>query len=95
MEIKITKKKNFLITSFMTSCRIALCTKITDQEVDRAKNILKANLRLQLDGTTPICEDIGRFVSISAKLLKNACDEVGLRPKMFGKQEWILFVLQD
>lgn len=52
----------------MTSCRIALCTKITDQEVERAKNILKANLRLQLDGTTPICEDIGRFVSILVKL---------------------------
>ena len=44
------------------SCRISLCTSITDQEVERAKNILKANLRLQLDGTTPICEDIGRSV---------------------------------
>lgn len=29
-------------------------------EVRRAKNILKANLLLQLDGTTPVCEDIGR-----------------------------------
>ena len=27
---------------------------------ERAKNLLKTNL-LQLDGTTPICEDIGRF----------------------------------
>lgn len=68
----------------MTSCRIALCTKITDQEVERAKNILKANLRLQLDGTTPICEDIGRFVSTLVKLLKGASDEVGFRPKLFG-----------
>lgn len=68
----------------MNSCRIALCTKITDQEVERAKNILKANLRLQLDGTTPICEDIGRFVSILVKLLKGASDEVGFRPKLFG-----------
>lgn len=37
-----------------------LCKNVTDMEVRRAKNILKANLLLQLDGTTPVCEDIGR-----------------------------------
>eukprot|EP00088_Acartia_fossae_P051613 TRINITY_DN579_c0_g1_i5.p1 TRINITY_DN579_c0_g1~~TRINITY_DN579_c0_g1_i5.p1 ORF type:complete len:483 (+),score=165.08 TRINITY_DN579_c0_g1_i5:35-1483(+) len=37
-----------------------LCTTVTDFEVDRAKNLLKTNMLLQLDGTTPICEDIGR-----------------------------------
>ena len=37
-----------------------MCTSITDFEVDRAKNLLKTNMLLQLDGTTPICEDIGR-----------------------------------
>jgi len=37
-----------------------LCTSITDTEVDRAKNLLKTNMLLQLDGSTPICEDIGR-----------------------------------
>ncbi|KAB7501667.1 Mitochondrial-processing peptidase subunit beta [Armadillidium nasatum] len=37
-----------------------LCTKVTDSDVERAKNILRTNLLLQLDGTTPICEDIGR-----------------------------------
>ncbi|CAD7084923.1 unnamed protein product [Hermetia illucens] len=37
-----------------------LCTIVTDAEVDRAKNLLKTNMLLQLDGTTPICEDIGR-----------------------------------
>uniref|UniRef100_A0A7G3AJR8 Mitochondrial-processing peptidase subunit beta n=1 Tax=Lutzomyia longipalpis TaxID=7200 RepID=A0A7G3AJR8_LUTLO len=37
-----------------------LCTMVTDSEVDRAKNLLKTNMLLQLDGTTPICEDIGR-----------------------------------
>jgi len=37
-----------------------LCTVVTEQEVARAKNILRANLLLQLDGSTPICEDIGR-----------------------------------
>merc|ERR1712165_224752 len=37
-----------------------LCTGLTDFEVDRAKNALKTNMLLQLDGTTAICEDIGR-----------------------------------
>lgn len=37
-----------------------LCSVVTEQEVNRAKNILRANLLLQLDGSTPICEDIGR-----------------------------------
>ncbi|XP_078340275.1 mitochondrial-processing peptidase subunit beta-like [Crassostrea virginica] len=49
-----------IITDSVVAEWISLCTSITDQEVERAKNILKANLRLQLDGTTPICEDIGR-----------------------------------
>ncbi|XP_031827376.1 ubiquinol-cytochrome c reductase core protein 1 [Nomia melanderi] len=37
-----------------------LCTSVTEREVERAKNIFKTNILLQLDGTTPICEDIGR-----------------------------------
>ncbi|XP_032825634.1 mitochondrial-processing peptidase subunit beta-like [Petromyzon marinus] len=37
-----------------------LCTSVTDSEVTRAKNLLKTNMLLQLDGSTPICEDIGR-----------------------------------
>ncbi|KAK0090445.1 hypothetical protein PV325_000109 [Microctonus aethiopoides] len=37
-----------------------LCTSVTEKEVDRAKNMLKTNMLLQLDGTTAICEDIGR-----------------------------------
>ncbi|XP_067684904.1 mitochondrial-processing peptidase subunit beta-like [Haliotis asinina] len=37
-----------------------LCSNVTDSEVDRAKNLLKTNMLLQLDGSTPICEDIGR-----------------------------------
>lgn len=37
-----------------------LCTNITEAEVQRAKNLLKTNMLLQLDGSTPICEDIGR-----------------------------------
>ncbi|KAI1287390.1 Mitochondrial-processing peptidase subunit beta [Halotydeus destructor] len=37
-----------------------LCNNVTDSEVHRAKNLLKTNMLLQLDGSTPICEDIGR-----------------------------------
>ncbi|XP_022659024.1 mitochondrial-processing peptidase subunit beta-like [Varroa jacobsoni] len=37
-----------------------ICTEATDGDVTRAKNLLKTNLLLQLDGTTPLCEDIGR-----------------------------------
>ena len=37
-----------------------LCTSIKKSDVERAKNMLKTNMLLQLDGTTPICEDIGR-----------------------------------
>ncbi|XP_014203295.1 mitochondrial-processing peptidase subunit beta [Copidosoma floridanum] len=37
-----------------------ICTSLTEKEVRRAKNILKTNMLLQLDGTTAICEDVGR-----------------------------------
>uniref|UniRef100_A0A8I6GCU4 Mitochondrial-processing peptidase subunit beta n=1 Tax=Rattus norvegicus TaxID=10116 RepID=A0A8I6GCU4_RAT len=37
-----------------------LCTAVSESEVARAKNLLKTNMLLQLDGSTPICEDIGR-----------------------------------
>ncbi|XP_012259808.1 mitochondrial-processing peptidase subunit beta [Athalia rosae] len=37
-----------------------LCTMVTEHEVERARNILKTNMLLQLDGTTAICEDVGR-----------------------------------
>ncbi|KAJ7331283.1 hypothetical protein OS493_020073 [Desmophyllum pertusum] len=37
-----------------------ICTSVTDSEVARAKNLLKTNILMQLDGSTPICEDIGR-----------------------------------
>ncbi|XP_064483483.1 mitochondrial-processing peptidase subunit beta-like [Ornithodoros turicata] len=37
-----------------------ICSSATEAEVTRAKNLLKTNMLLQLDGTTPVCEDIGR-----------------------------------
>ncbi|CAF4863668.1 unnamed protein product [Pieris macdunnoughi] len=39
-----------------------LCNSVTEGEVERAKNLLKTNMLLQLDGTTPVCEDIGRQI---------------------------------
>lgn len=37
-----------------------ICSSVTEFDVTRAKNILKTNMLLQLDGSTPICEEIGR-----------------------------------
>uniref|UniRef100_A0A8C4CZS2 Uncharacterized protein n=1 Tax=Denticeps clupeoides TaxID=299321 RepID=A0A8C4CZS2_9TELE len=39
-----------------------LCTTVTDSDVARAKNALKASLVGQLNGTTPVCDDIGRHI---------------------------------
>ncbi|EUB61093.1 Mitochondrial-processing peptidase subunit beta [Echinococcus granulosus] len=44
----------------LTKEMVRMCSQITEHEVSRAKNQLKTHLMLQLDGTTPICEDIGR-----------------------------------
>lgn len=37
-----------------------LCSSVTEFEVQRAKNLLKTNMLLMLDGSTPVCEDVGR-----------------------------------
>jgi len=37
-----------------------MCTSVTEFEVERAKNLLRTNMLLMLDGSTPICEDVGR-----------------------------------
>jgi len=39
---------------------LRLCTSVDESEVRRAKNLLRTNMLLMLDGSTPICEDIGR-----------------------------------
>jgi len=40
---------------------LRLCgPEVTEAEVHRAKNLLRTNMLLMLDGSTPICEDIGR-----------------------------------
>jgi processing peptidase subunit beta len=37
-----------------------LANEAGEREVERAKNLLRTNMLLMLDGSTPICEDIGR-----------------------------------
>jgi predicted Zn-dependent peptidase len=37
-----------------------ICNNVSDAEVTRARNLLKSQLLVQLDGSTPVCEDIGR-----------------------------------
>ncbi|KAJ3250836.1 55 kDa erythrocyte membrane protein [Boothiomyces macroporosus] len=46
-----------------------VCLSVTEAEVFRAKNQLKTSLLLSLDGTTPICEDIGRQMLVYGKRL--------------------------
>jgi len=50
---------------------------VTASEVERAKQKLKASMLLDLDGTTPICEDIGRQLLTIGRRLTPA--EVFLR----------------
>jgi len=39
---------------------VRLCFNVTQGEVEKAKNQLKASLLVQMDGSTAVCEDIGR-----------------------------------
>jgi processing peptidase subunit beta len=39
---------------------LRICTNATETEVTRARNQLKASLLFQLDGTTAVCDEIGR-----------------------------------
>uniref|UniRef100_A0A8D2GQP0 Ubiquinol-cytochrome c reductase core protein 1 n=1 Tax=Urocitellus parryii TaxID=9999 RepID=A0A8D2GQP0_UROPR len=45
---------------FLQGQWMRLCTSATESEVTRGKNILRNALVSHLDGTTPVCEDIGR-----------------------------------
>ena len=55
-----------------------ICLNLTDNEVSRAKLQLKASLMMALDGTTEICEDVGRQVLTLGKRysLKEMSDQI-------------------
>ncbi|TMS38419.1 hypothetical protein L596_005149 [Steinernema carpocapsae] len=38
----------------------SLCEEVSEEDVERGKRLLLTNMLLMLDGSTPICEDIGR-----------------------------------
>ena len=50
---------------------MSMCNSLSDFEVERAKNSLRTNMLLQLDGTTAICEDIGNILFWFLFLLQN------------------------
>lgn len=55
---------NFLLLCHRLSqnlLRVDLCENVTVDEVERGKRSLLTNMALMLDGSTPICEDIGRL----------------------------------
>lgn len=39
-----------------------LCESVSAEEVEKAKRMLQTNLVLQLDGSTPVCEELGRHM---------------------------------
>ncbi len=51
---------------------VRLCHNVTDQEVERAKTQLKANVLMNLDSLSNITEDIGRQMLTYGRRLSNA-----------------------
>ncbi|KAF6101599.1 ubiquinol-cytochrome c reductase core protein 1 [Phyllostomus discolor] len=45
---------------FLQGQWMSLCTSATESDVRRGRNLLRSALVSHLDGTTPVCEDIGR-----------------------------------
>jgi len=48
------------MTWYLMEAMVRMVHKTTDEEVERAKTQLKANMLMQLDGSSAVCEDIGR-----------------------------------
>lgn len=51
---------------------VRLCHNVTDQEVERAKTQLKANMLMQLDSYSQTAEDIGRQILTYGRRMSNA-----------------------
>lgn len=65
-----------------------ICNALTDAEVDRAKNLLKTNMLLQLDGTTPVCEDIGRQMLCYGRRIPVHELEARIDVSCYSSKEW-------
>lgn len=68
-----------------------LCSSVTEAEVTRAKNLLRTNMLLQLDGSTPICEEIGRQLLVYNRRLPLHELEERIEVKLSSLFRWILF----
>jgi len=57
---------------------VRLGSRVTDSELQRAKNLLKTHLLLGLDGSTAVCDDIGSKLSLKAPRASAAelCDKI-------------------
>ena len=51
---------------------VRLCAKVSDEEVARARNQLKATMIAHLDGTSAVCEDIGRQLLVYGRRMTPA-----------------------
>lgn len=51
---------------------VRLCHSVTDEEVERAKTQLKANILIQLDSFSNVAEDIGRQMLTYGRRMSNA-----------------------
>lgn len=57
------------LTWYTLEAMVRLVHNTTEEEVQRAKTQLKASLLMQLDGSSPVCEDIGRqFLTYGRRL---------------------------
>jgi len=56
----------------LTNNLVRLCHNVTDQEVERAKTQLKANMLMQLDSFSNIAEDIGRQMLTYGRRMSSA-----------------------
>ena len=70
-----------------------LCTRLTELEVERGKNLLRNNMLLQLDGSTPICEDIGRQMLCYGRRLPPHELDARIRVKHFTIRPFFLSLL--
>nr|XP_039256029.1 mitochondrial-processing peptidase subunit beta-like [Styela clava] len=62
-----------------------VCHQISDFEVERAKNTLLTNMAIMMDGTTPICEDIGRQMLCYGRRIP--WPEMTMRIQQIGTQD--------